>query len=106
MAAPSKKSSRRRKRTVQRKPVDCPSYVRLRAVLDSLEVLAIRYYIGGNTPSGMKAREAAIEKQLLPIIQWLSGNGLEACPSDLIPCDGLCLPYPCISLVAEAALEV
>jgi hypothetical protein len=94
-----------------------PSYVRLRTILDSIEVMAIRYCLEGRNTREKEKREAEIEQILMPAVKALkrkfrtaAGDQLETktkvlaliqseapenCPEGLNDCMGACVPYPC-----------
>jgi hypothetical protein len=81
------------------------AYVHLRTMLDSLEIGAIRYYLTAGDLPAKQRRYIALDKKLMPIIEWLwgeAGSGARAvagpdveCPEGYIDCHGVCVPYPC-----------
>lgn len=74
-------------------------YVRLRQILDSLELGALRYYLDGTTEAQKKQRLKEMEDELMPIIGKLWGGkrrGLVSCPKGFSDCQGVCLPYRCM----------
>ena len=73
---------------------DLDKYVRLRTILDSLELGAIMYFV--KEPEGKGGRFDQLSAQLIPIIDWLwkKDQGIE-CPAGYIDCYGVCVPYQC-----------
>jgi hypothetical protein len=76
-------------------------YANLRTLLDSLEVGALRFYLGGK---GMSASQKYryLEKKLMPLIDevWHQPQGLKKvaemqCPPGYYECMGVCVPYLC-----------
>lgn len=72
-------------------------YFRLRIILDSLEIGALRYYLDNTSPAEKKKRLKELEYDLLPIIRklWPSVSSLDTCPPGYRNCDGCCVPYSC-----------
>jgi hypothetical protein len=104
MATSSKKTGAARKRRRKPKPDkpdnqnDHSEYVRLRTILDSLEIGAIRYYRDGKDEAEKRERLAGLEAELLPVIRRLYPVKVGiagGCPSGYISCDGVCVPYSC-----------
>ena len=80
--------------------LDLPSYVRLRTILDSLELGAIKYML--KEPGGRGGRYDELTNKLQPIVEWVwkkvgGGEGMLVidCPEGYIDCHGVCVPYPC-----------
>jgi hypothetical protein len=81
------------------------AYTRLRTVLDSLEIGAIRYFASAPTAEEKQKRMEEIQDALKPIIDWL-WEGPEIigqstaidCPEGYTDCHGVCVPYPCPDL--------
>jgi len=74
------------------------SYVRLRTVLDAMELAALRYYMNGKTDEERYEAAAKIEPMLMDMIQSLKiQGGAESCPRGYNNCGGCCVPYPCPS---------
>ena len=79
--------------------VDLTQYVRLRTILDSLELGAIIRFmqLGADQPEGF----GELETRLVAITDWLwkkdtvVANGTIECPPGYIDCRGVCVPYPC-----------
>jgi hypothetical protein len=101
MAKKPKKNPKRKPLT----PIVPPdAYVRLRTMLDSLEIGSIRYYLMAGDAPGKARRYGALDEKLMPIVKWLwgeeSGGGMAPrpdveCPAGYIDCNGCCVPYPC-----------
>ena len=86
-----KKSRTRKRRT------NLAQYARLRTILDSMEVGALRYYL--DAPSAEReARFEKLQSQLLPIIRelWGAGEFVAECPEGYVDCGGVCVPYECV----------
>jgi hypothetical protein len=86
--------------------VPAEAYVRLRTMLDSLEIGAIRYYLMAGDLPGKQHRYIQLDEKLMPIVKWLWGDepgkmmvaagGPDVeCPAGYIDCNGCCVPYPC-----------
>lgn len=77
-----------------------PAYVRLRTIIDSLEIGAIRYFLDAPTTPQKEERLEELQGVLLPIIQWLWGDAPATieCPEGYTDCNGVCVPYPCPNL--------
>ncbi len=75
------------------------AYIRLRTVLDALEISALRYCLIDADAAETIKRAKEIEALLMPIItkfqtkmQPRPGN----CPDGYFNCGGCCVCYPCI----------
>src|SRR2546426_8626271 len=100
MATSSKKAGAARKRPPKRQSsrTAYSQYVRLRTILDSLEIGALRFYLDGTNAAEKKRRLEKLEYELLPIIRQVWGGGLgdsDVCPDGYNNCDGVCVPYNC-----------
>ena len=73
------------------------SYVRLRTLLDALEIAAVRYYLEGETTKDKIRRAKELERQIMPILEELNLSFGAGCPPGLNNCGGCCVPYPCPS---------
>jgi hypothetical protein len=85
------------------------TYIRLRTVLDALEVHALRYCLELATPAERKARAEAIITELMPLVAKYGGvptvSGGEqqstmslsvgSCSPGYSNCNGVCVPYQC-----------
>jgi hypothetical protein len=94
MATSSKKAPKKLK-----KPNPLDGYVRLRTILDSLEIGALRFYLDGTTEPEKGSRLKEIETVLMPFIDKLWGRrrpGLIDCPRGYTECEGVCVPYSCV----------
>lgn len=72
------------------------AYARLRTVLDSMEITALRYCLKDTNLVKRIERAKEIEALLMPTIRKLSKETLSRCPDGFADCDGCCVPYPCI----------
>jgi hypothetical protein len=73
--------------------------VRLRTVLDSLQIGALRYVLDAKTVKEREERFDELQAVLLPIVNqvWGRGEGQAAeCPDGYINCNGVCVPYQCV----------
>ena len=74
-------------------------YQRLRTILDSLEIAALRYYLENTDVSEKKKRFEILSAKLVPICKdlWADQLGIAAsgCPDGYNNCDGVCVPYMC-----------
>jgi hypothetical protein len=72
------------------------SYVRLRTVLDALEIAALRSYLAGKTDTERNQAAEKIVPMITDVINRLKSKGLiETCPPGLNNCGGCCVPYEC-----------
>ncbi len=76
------------------------AYIRLRTVLDGLEMNAIRYCLETSNPVTRTRRAKAIVNQLMPLTRKWQGEalspGFEACDEGYVLCNGVCVPYQCV----------
>ncbi len=76
------------------------AYARLRTVLDSMEITALRYCLMDTNSAKRIKRAKEIENVVMPVIKEFESKipkqSLRPCPDDLFNCDGCCLPYPCV----------
>ena len=105
MATKSKKSAPapKGKKGAEKPGSNDHAYTRLRTVLDSLEIGAIRYFASAPTFEEKQKRMEEIDGALKPIIDWLweHTEGAVAaidCPEGYVDCHGVCVPYPCPDL--------
>jgi hypothetical protein len=74
---------------------DFTNYVRLRTLLDSLELGAIKYFL--DESDGRGGRFDDLNGKLMPLIDWLwKKDELIECPEGYVDCHGVCVPYPCV----------
>ncbi len=74
--------------------VDLDTYVRLRTLLDSLELGAIKYFL--DETEGRGTRFDQLNGKLKPIVDWLWKKDFTIeCPAGYMDCHGVCVPYPC-----------
>lgn len=78
------------------------AYIRLRTVLDGLEIASLRYVLNDGDTAGRTARAEELEKVLMPIITEYQQNKMQTnagaeCPDGFFSCcnGGCCVPYPC-----------
>ena len=89
-------------------------YARLRTMLDSLEIGALRYYLDPTDPKVRTDRLEYLTKQLMPIVDKIWGTGSTKkgppkkkkkveidCPDGYHDCNGCCVPYPCIGILLD-----
>jgi hypothetical protein len=99
MATSSKKSGAAGKKASGARGYDRNAgYVRLRTILDSLEIGALRYYLDHTDTAEKKKRLELLETDLMPIVTKLwGGKGLAIdCPEGYTNCNGCCVPYSCL----------
>ena len=77
-------------------------YIRLRTILDGVEICALRYCLEGARSSDRIYRIKEMDRVLMPVIEQLKKlmdklavPGGERCPDGFYECDGCCVPYPC-----------
>lgn len=94
MATTKKSTERDRK-----KASDFPkAYIRLRTVLDGLQLCALRYCLEEKNLQKRLKRIAEIEALLLPIIQGMQDRFIAhgpGCGEGYFDCGGVCVPYQC-----------
>lgn len=82
--------------------INLTNYVRLRTILDSLQLGAIERFmnLGPEEIDGSAGYEE-LKSKLMEVTQWLwkktkqdNGDPIE-CPPGYIDCHGVCVPYPC-----------
>jgi hypothetical protein len=98
MATKAKKSTPTVKRkTDQKRGSNDAAYTRLRTILDSLEIGAIRYFANAPTAGEKQKRTDEMTDAMMPIIQflWSQPGGVIECPEGYTDCNGVCVPYPC-----------
>lgn len=74
------------------------AYIRLRTIIDSLEMTALRYFLKDTDAAKRIKRAKEIEDQLMPVIRKLENKSLVipgVCPDGYETCNGCCVPYPC-----------
>ena len=83
-------------------PDDFPAaYIRLRTVLDGLEISALRYCLKNTDTKDRIYRADEIVTMLMPMVRKLqfelaAGNSdPETCEDGFYKCNGCCVPYPC-----------
>ena len=73
------------------------SYVRLRTLLDALEISAVCYYMEGDTALEKNQRAEEMERLLRPILLEFNRGLIQGCPPGFYNCGGCCVPYKCPS---------
>jgi hypothetical protein len=79
---------------------DHSDYERLRIILDSLQIGALRYYLNDTDAAEKAKRFEKLSSTLLPVCREFWG-GAESialaggCPPGYNDCDGVCVPYSC-----------
>ena len=88
-----KKSRARKSRT------NLAQYARLRTILDSMEIGALRFYLDAPSVAERERRFEKLKSDLLPIIREIWGQSEDIapeCPEGYIDCGGVCVPYQCV----------
>jgi hypothetical protein len=100
--ATSKKTTEAKKPTKPEKPKgsdDFPkAYMRLRTVLDGLEIGALQYCLREETAKERIKKAEEIEKLLLPILDKIKDKPVgprDVCAEGYYNCGGICVPYQC-----------
>ncbi len=86
------------KKATAKKETDFPkAYVRLRTILDGLEIGALRYCLKDNSTKKRIDRALEIEALLAPIIAKLKDKTMlpAGCGDGYYDCGGVCVPYQC-----------
>lgn len=114
MAKKKKRSSEKETKAAAVDSADFPAaYIRLRTLLDGVEMGALRYTMTGDSADERSKRAKRLAEKLEPLAKrirkWLeesqsasralgsvaaSDTG-EPCPDGFYLCDGCCVPYPC-----------
>jgi hypothetical protein len=73
------------------------AYMRLRTVLDALEIGALQSCLAEETPQNRIKRALEIEELLLDVIEKLKDKTTKpgACADGYNNCGGVCVPYRC-----------
>lgn len=75
--------------------------MRLRTLLDALEVNTLRYCMDGANRPDCISRMEGIEAQLMDMIEHVGGEA--PCDPGYYNCGGVCVPYSCIEQAMQAA---
>ena len=97
MATSSKKVVKKARPRKSR--IDLAQYARLRTILDSLDIGALRYYLDAPSLAEREQRFEKLKSALLPIIREIWGQSeaiAPECPEGYIDCGGVCVPYQCV----------
>ena len=96
------KKTKDKKTTEVRKAGDFPkAYIRLRTVLDGLEMDVLRYCLDDKNLQKRLKRIQEVESMVMPIIRALQdktikpGDTRTGCGDGLFNCGGVCVPYQC-----------
>ena len=100
MAAQTKSTAKKTTKTTAGKGSNGfpEAYMRLRTVLDGLEISALRYCLKDADATKRIRRAKKIEAKLMPIIQEFQNSSAATppeCPDGFYDCGGCCLPYQC-----------
>ncbi|MDQ3748088.1 MAG: hypothetical protein M3367_03580 [Acidobacteriota bacterium] len=72
------------------------AYIRLRTVLDALEIKALRYVLKGENVATRKELAVKIEALLMHCIRQIDDqHELGGCDPGFHMCCGVCVPYDC-----------
>lgn len=74
------------------------AYIRLRTVLDALEINALQYCLEIENPATRKLRAEELVAWLMPVINKIKlgpGGGGGECGDGYHNCGGVCVPYQC-----------
>ena len=96
MATSSKKGVKKSRASTSK--TNLAQYARLRTILDSMDIGALRYYLDAPSLGEREQRFEKLQSALMPIIReiWNPGEGLADCPEGYIDCGGVCVPYQCV----------
>ena len=96
MATSSKKGVK--KSRAKKSKTNLVQYARLRTILDSMDIGALRYYLDAQSVAERTQRFEKLKSALMPIIReiWNRGESLAECPEGYIDCGGVCVPYQCV----------
>ena len=99
MAERRKTDDRTYRSTTKRAPDFPKAYVRLRTVLDGLQISVLRYCLEEENAKIRIKRMTEIEKTVLPMIRAIQDKLALApgpgCPDGYFDCGGICVPYQC-----------
>ena len=78
------------------------AYMRLRTVLDALEINALQYCLENKSTETREQRAMEIEAWVMPVIEKINrkmiappGGGGGGCHDGYHNCGGVCVPYQC-----------
>lgn len=86
------------------------SYVKLRTIIDALEMGSLRYFLSGGSDEERDERAKKLIDLLRPVVKQIEdldkgtsavklravgGDPGSECPPGYYECDGCCVPYPC-----------
>jgi hypothetical protein len=107
------KAAGTKKTTSANRPDFAEKYMRLRTILDSIEMGSLRFVLSASSPEEKVKRAEKLIDKLLPIAEKISrwieqGQPASAtraaaavdvdddpCPDGYVLCHGVCVPYPC-----------
>ncbi len=71
------------------------AYIRLRTLLDALEIKALRYVLKGENAAARIELAKKIEPLLRHCIEHIEGQPIIGCDDGFKMCAGVCVPYEC-----------
>ena len=72
------------------------TYIRLRTILDALEISALRYCMIDTNAAEAIRRAKELETLLMPIVTRFQSKMQSDCPDGYFNCGGCCVCHPCI----------
>ncbi len=75
------------------------AYMRLRTLLDSLEVNTLRFCLDGKDPDEFVSRVMGLEGELMNLIGRVGGG--TPCDTGYFNCGGVCVPYQCYTQMIQ-----
>ena len=97
----SKKTDPNPKKKVKKGPCDYQeAYIRLRTVMDALEIAALRYCLKDGDKQKRIKRADELVQMIMPVIGTIRDNTLgpgipAGCGDGYYECNGVCVPYQC-----------
>jgi hypothetical protein len=95
-----KKTTARTARPKRTDPEFQAAYIRLRTVLDGLEMNALRYCLETENVGTRTRRAKAIVAKVMPLLRKWQTEAVtpgEACDEGYVLCNGVCVPYQCVN---------
>ena len=77
------------------------AYMRLRTLLDALEVNTLRYCLDGADSDDCISRMITVQADLMNVIEHVGGEA--PCPDGYFNCGGVCVPYSCVEEFMDQA---
>jgi len=80
---------------------DLHQYMELRTMLDSVDMGALRFYLGAADHACQQENFKYLKAELMKISDHVWGlpkvkPDVDPCPEGYHLCDGCCVPYPCV----------